>query len=179
MLKIRFKKSSLGLKQPCRLLTTWQAPHRCPELALQDSDGPKCLHGAMAHNKPHSLAHRSCFRNSVLQICPHHHSAQCLSSCLVGLATPIIFRRDCLSSGQPQSFPEPGTGVGQAQTLATGSALPQQWLYPLCLPCLLSYFKLSCNTSIGFFDIENSRTTRILSCFKMFSWPGFFLPRIS
>lgn len=68
----------------------------------------------------------------------HHHSAQCLSSCLVELATHNTFHGDCLSPRQPQSFPEPGTGAGQAQTLATGSALPRQWLsFPYTFPVSL------------------------------------------
>lgn len=42
--KTYFRKASLGLKQPCRLLTTWQVPHCCPKmLGLLDSDGPHAL----------------------------------------------------------------------------------------------------------------------------------------
>lgn len=49
--KICCRKPSLGLKQPCRLLTTWQFPCHCPEmLSLQDSDAPTCL--PRAHSVP-------------------------------------------------------------------------------------------------------------------------------
>lgn len=42
--KTYFRKASLGLKQLCRLLTTWQVPRCCPKmLGLLDPDGPHVL----------------------------------------------------------------------------------------------------------------------------------------
>ena len=136
-----------------------------------------CTVFTMSLDKPQSATHKSCFGNASPPGWPPL-LLQGLSSCWVGLPHPpgpavgSAFLLD-----KPGDFHSlPGTGAGQTQTAATGSALHRP-LWSLLshshYACLLSYFKLSCNTSMGLFDIENSRTTRTLSCFKMLSWPGF------